>query len=232
MELSKYEIEVLNLMLDNKFNKEEINSILNSPITGYDYTGAGYFLEITNDILPNDRKTITEPTLLGRENNLNVGFLILIENSKLVLECHSWGIENLPETIRKKSVEIIELKQGILKLNGVYKIENIENIHIVELEAQAEINDLEVSQITQVVSGEERLNWQSPYDEKFVNSTNELIGDWKDIPSSIKPGEKIIFFFHELDLEKPIKTQYGNLDISGTTETPEWITKLMKYEEP
>jgi hypothetical protein len=58
MKLSKYEIEVLNQMLSSKFNNEELSSILNSPITGYDYTGAGYFLELTNDILPKDKKAL------------------------------------------------------------------------------------------------------------------------------------------------------------------------------
>lgn len=106
MKLTKYEIEVFNLILSDKFNNEELKSILNSPITAYDYTGAGYFLELTNDILPKDRKTISEPTLLGRADNFEVGFLVFIENSKLTLECHSWGEENPPEKIREKSIEI------------------------------------------------------------------------------------------------------------------------------
>jgi len=93
-------------MLSDEFNNEELKSILNSPITGYDYTGAGYFLELTNDILPKDRKTISEPTLFGRADNFEVGFLVFIENSKLTLECHSWGLKNPPEKIREKSIEI------------------------------------------------------------------------------------------------------------------------------
>ncbi|WP_378172633.1 hypothetical protein [Aquimarina sp. SS2-1] len=111
MKLTKYEIEVVNLMLSDKFGDEELNSILTSPITGYDYTGAGYFLELTNHILPKERMTISEPTLFGRADNFEVGFLIFIENSKLTLECHSWGNENPPETVREKliTIEIIEL---------------------------------------------------------------------------------------------------------------------------
>lgn len=111
MKLNKYEIEVLNLMLSDKFRTEELNSILNSSISGYDFTGAGYFLELTNEILPIERKTISEPILFGRADGFNVGFLIFIENSKLVLECHSWGIENPPKTIREKAIEITKLKQ-------------------------------------------------------------------------------------------------------------------------
>jgi len=106
MKLTNYEIEVFKLMLSDKFSNEELNSILNSPISGYDYTGAGYFLELTNDILPKGRKTISEPTLFGHTDNFKIGFLIFIENSKLTLECHSWGEENPPETIREKTIAI------------------------------------------------------------------------------------------------------------------------------
>jgi len=111
MELAKYEIEVLKLFLNDRFNKDKLNSILNSPITGYDYTGAGYFLELTNDLLPKGSETISEPTLLGRGDNFEVGFLIFIEDSKLILECHSWGNENPPESVREESIalKIIEL---------------------------------------------------------------------------------------------------------------------------
>lgn len=111
MKLTEYEIEVFNLMLSNVFSNKEMNLILNSSITGYDYTGAGYFLELTNEILPEDRKTISVPTLVGKGSNFEVGFLIFIENSKLTLECHSWGQNNPPETIREKliTIETIEL---------------------------------------------------------------------------------------------------------------------------
>ena len=232
MEISKYEIEALNIMLDSTFSKEEINSIVKSPITGYEFTGAGYFLEITHNKLPTNRIVVSEPMLLGRAEEFNVGFLIFIENSKLVLECHSWGIENPPESIREKSIEIIKLNQNKLKLNGVYPIKSLTNVHIVEFEAKEQISDLEISQITQVVEGEERLNWQSPYDEKYLNTANEVIGDWMDEPSLIKIGEKVVFFFHELNLDKPLRTQYGNFEISESNESPNWMDEIMKYEAP
>jgi hypothetical protein len=110
MKLSKYEIKVLNRMLSVEYNNQELVIILNSLITGYDYTSAGYFLELTNDILSKDRRTISEPTLFGRADNFEVGFLIFIENSKLILECHCWGNSNLPETIRDCPIDISDLK--------------------------------------------------------------------------------------------------------------------------
>ena len=91
---------------------------------------------------------------------------------------------------------------------------------------------MEITQITQVIEGEERMNWQSPYDEKYLNFSNEIIGDWIDNPKSINMGEKIIFFFHELDFLKPLRTQYGDLEISKISEIPKWVNEIMIYEEP
>ena len=124
------------------------------------------------------------------------------------------------------------MNQEKLKVNGVYPVESSNYVHIVELEAKEQIRDLEISQITQVIKGEERLNWQSPYDEKYLNISNELIGDWIDEPSLINPGEKIVFFFHHLNFDKPLRTQYGDYEIRGINEPPTWLKELMKYEEP
>ena len=232
MELRKYEIEVLEIMLSEKFNTDEINSIIKSPVTDYHYTGSGYFVELSNDILPVDRLVISEPILFGIANEFNVGFVVYVENSKLALECHSWGIANPPENMRDKQIEIIELNEQKLKLNGVYSISNNKEVHIIEFEAIDEINDLEISQITQVLDGQERVNWQAPYDEKYFDQTNQLIGDWMDEPESIKKGEKFVFFFHELNSNKPIRTQFGDYEISEIKQPPNWLKEIMKYEEP
>jgi len=232
MELKKYEIEVLKLMLSEKFNKEEINSVLNSPVTDYDYTGAGYFLELTNKILPIYRVVISEPILSGRANEFNVGFVIYVENSKLVLECHSWGLANPPENCRDKQIEIIELNYQKLKLNGVYSISKNNDVHIIEFEAIEEIKDFEISQITQMLNEQKRMNWQTPYDEKYFDQSNQILGDWVNEPESIKKGEKIVFFFDELNLSKPIRTQFGDYEISEIKKTPNWVTETMKYEKP
>ena len=61
MELTKYEIEILRILLKSDFNDTEIdNLILTSIITEYDFTGVGYFLEISSDLLPKERKVISE----------------------------------------------------------------------------------------------------------------------------------------------------------------------------
>ena len=106
MKICAYEVEVLTQMLDGHLNNTQIDSVLKSPVTGYEYTGAGYFLELTNKALPKVSKTISDPNIIGRADDFIVGFLVYIENQKLTLECHSWGTKNPPSTIREKSLTL------------------------------------------------------------------------------------------------------------------------------
>lgn len=107
MILNEYETEVLRRMLILDFNESEIQNIISkSKITSYDYTGAGYFLELTNKLFPIKRKVISEPTLIGEIEDIQIGFLLFLENNTLTIECHTWGDKNPPEDIRMRIIEI------------------------------------------------------------------------------------------------------------------------------
>ncbi len=110
MTLTEFEIEVLGKMLKQEFSDSEIKSIIStSLITGYDYTGAGYFLKLTNKLIPINRKVISKPTLIGETEDIQLGFVLFLENNTLTIECHGWGDKNPPENIRMKIIEIKEI---------------------------------------------------------------------------------------------------------------------------
>jgi hypothetical protein len=112
MTLNKYEIEVLRIMLISEYSASDIeNIILTSTFGSFDFTGAGYFLEISNDLFPVKRKVISEPFLIGKTKGVQVGFVLFLENKTLTIECHSWGIENPPEDIRSHIIEIEKYKK-------------------------------------------------------------------------------------------------------------------------
>ncbi len=106
MKLSDYEIEVLKLMLKNEFSIKEIYEICKSEIRDYEFTGAGYFLKLKNEIFPVNRKVISEPIIIGRTDNFNVGFVLFMENKALTIECHSWGDKNPTKNIRQEKLTI------------------------------------------------------------------------------------------------------------------------------
>ncbi len=105
--LAEFEKEVLRHMLAPHFSETVIESILASPVTSYEYTIAGYYLGLENEVLEDQRKVIATQGLFGKSNRLEVGFIINISGPVLVIECHSWGSDNLPEDFRNQPVEII-----------------------------------------------------------------------------------------------------------------------------
>jgi len=109
-QLVKYEWEVIEMLLRNKLNKVQIESIKNSIIRDMDCTGAGYYLTIESDALPVERQVFAEPLIYGKGDRCEVGFIIFIENKVLVFECHTWGIGKLPQTVRNKPITIKELE--------------------------------------------------------------------------------------------------------------------------
>ena len=108
MLLTPYECIVLDMMLDGYLSKSQIASLKATHISGFDYTGAGYFTQLQHDSLSFPRKTISEPIIYGYGDNYMVGFVFFIEDKQLTIECHSYGEVNPPITIRDEPL-IIEM---------------------------------------------------------------------------------------------------------------------------
>ncbi len=107
MNLAPYEIEVLKLMLISRLTLKELDDISsNCSISNYEYTGAGYFLELKCKNLNLIKETIHGPVVFGRTKDLDVGFLLFVNGDTIIIECHSWGDINPPENIRDLKLEI------------------------------------------------------------------------------------------------------------------------------
>ena len=106
MMLTSYECIVLDIMLRKSFSVFEIALIKTTHINGFEYTGAGYFVQIQHDCLPTSRRVISEPTIFGYGDGYMVGFVLFLEQGKLTIECYSYGEPNLPKTIRDLPLQI------------------------------------------------------------------------------------------------------------------------------
>jgi hypothetical protein len=42
----------------------------------------------------------------GESSGIKSGFIVFIENHELVLECHAWGADAVPDTYRDENVRI------------------------------------------------------------------------------------------------------------------------------
>jgi hypothetical protein len=72
----------------------------------YEYSGSGYFLTIAHPSLPAERKVCSQPIVMGRAEGVDCGFLLFIQDGKLLMECHTWGAKDVPEGFRDKDVQV------------------------------------------------------------------------------------------------------------------------------
>jgi hypothetical protein len=135
----------------------------------------------------------------------------------------------MTKPVVKTSVEII----------GVYPIKAREPVHLVEMLIRHSKRAIKVGKITQELPGQPELNWQVAYDEKILNAagTRVVAGgflEWKNpgLWSKLWIGDvRLVFFFHYLDLSKPLKTPLGDASLPPETKKPRRLSAIT-YEPP
>jgi hypothetical protein len=89
------------------------------------------------------------------------------------------------------------------KIIGVHPVDSEEPVHLIELLVEGDVEDFDFGEVTQEVAGQPRMNWQAAYDERVLEES--------------EGKARFAFFFHYLDLEKPLLTSFGSLAIPKTT---------------
>ena len=120
-----------------------------------------------------------------------------------------------------------------LQVIGVYPIEADEPCHLIEVKiGKAEGEILDLTKFTQEVSGQPLANWQVPYDEHFLNEDGTADLNPR-CPAEMPKHDNLraAFFFHYLNLEKPLETPVGAIHISKPKEKPARLN-FIKYESP
>ena len=87
-------------------------------------------------------------------------------------------------------------------------------VFLIEVEITPPAADCDWSAVTQEVPGEPRTSWQVPYDERPLAES----GRWA-------------FFFHFLDLERPLLTPAGRVTLPAPSPAPERL-RTIEYEAP
>jgi hypothetical protein len=93
--------------------------------------------------------------------------------------------------------------------------EGLANLYLIEVWIEGPVDNFDWSQITQEIAGEPRENWQVPYDEQQLDDS----------------GHRWAFFFHFLDLQKPLLTKGGPIKLPTPKELPAHL-KSIKYDAP
>jgi hypothetical protein len=93
--------------------------------------------------------------------------------------------------------------------------EHFSGLYQVEVQLAPPDAAIEWGEITQPLAAQPESNWQVPYDESVVDAGS---GRWA-------------FFFHCLDLGKPLRSPVGLLDLPVPTPRPAYLAGF-EYEAP
>ena len=102
-----------------------------------------------------------------------------------------------------------------MKIIGVHPIVASEPCHLIEVEIDKHDAPFDWGDVTQEVPEQPRSDWQVAYDETSLNDE----------------GTRWAFFFHYLDLSRPLSTPGGQLPIPVPTPLPDSL-KDVEYIEP
>lgn len=122
-----------------------------------------------------------------------------------------------------------------LKVIGVYPVEADEPVHLIELSILGAQGVFNIGDITQEIPGQPRENWQCPYMEQILSASGDkvLTDDYVSSkrPELWKGTMRLVFFFHCLDLERPLRTPFGEVQLPAESELPERFS-MLEYEQP
>jgi len=125
--------------------------------------------------------------------------------------------------------------ESMIEIIGIYKIKAKEPVYLIEAIVENNNGLFEIGKITQEVAGQPKNNWQVPYEEMILDEKGEKItfDSEKDYSNKElwKGNIRFTFFFHYLDISKPLITQWGQIQIPKPIALPKRL-KIIKYSQP
>ena len=116
------------------------------------------------------------------------------------------------------------------QLIGIYHMNNMSDVFLIELKLEIPANEVNVSLFTQqdAISKED---WQVAYDERFLNEDGtKVIGTFSDHSKLDGAETRIVFFMYFVDVNKSLTSQYGEVILSTPTSMPERLVKIIDFE--
>jgi hypothetical protein len=122
-----------------------------------------------------------------------------------------------------------------IEIVGVYAVCAEQPVHLVEIWIKEARGILDVGKITQETPDQPHSNWQVPYLERILNDRgDEVITDEfeADKPPDLWKGDvRMAFFFHNLDLGRPLRTPFGEVALPMESPLPSRLA-IIDYDPP
>jgi hypothetical protein len=118
---------------------------------------------------------------------------------------------------------------------GVYPVKSKPGVHLIEVQVQNSAGIFNPGEFTQPIDSEPKDNWQVAYLEHILNNDGtKILAD--DLEASERPdlwigSVRMVFFFHEFDVKKPLSTPFGDVLLPRESPMPKRL-EIVKYEDP
>ena len=106
---------------------------------------------------------------------------------------------------------------NVIEIIGVHLVPSDQPVHIIEIELTGDVSSFDFSAVTQEQADQPQANWQVAYDERLVSQEGEQV--------------RFAFFFHYLDLAKPLLTSVGPIELPKESPLPPYLSQV-GYESP
>ena len=122
-----------------------------------------------------------------------------------------------------------------VEIIGLHPVQASEPVYLLEILVRNSEGVFEIVKFTQELPGEPIDNWQVPYDEKILDADGDkVIADGfgaEDMPELWIGNVRLAFFFHFLDLSKPLMTPFGDVALPPESDMPSRLS-IIEYQEP
>lgn len=120
-----------------------------------------------------------------------------------------------------------------MRVIGLHPVEDVDGCYLIEAVVLGASTQPDFGSVTQSRGARDRSDWQVAYDERLLDSEGRSvqadlfltrIDDW--------PGDaRVAFFFHELDIARPLSTPFGDVSLPLPSNRPERLA-MLAYEAP
>lgn len=119
-----------------------------------------------------------------------------------------------------------------VKVIGIYKIQENDDVHLIELEINEKPSIIDVGKFTQETPNVQREDWQVAYDEHYLTSAGDkVIGDYLRLPENDKSPTRLTFFLYFINFELPLLSQFGEIELMCATLLPERLKNIITFED-
>ena len=122
-----------------------------------------------------------------------------------------------------------------IEIAGIYPVEANVPVHLIEILIKNSKASFDLVEITQEIPDKPKQNWQVPWDEKILDQADEnVIADYFSIrerPELWIGNVRMAFFFHYLDISKPLITPFGLANLPIESKKPNRLITI-EYESP